>query len=338
MKKILRLLSLSVVTLIGITAFSVSTSAQNALEQECDKIYNEQFLILRRSEQSQAYLAAKEYLEKCSHLDRQGVDVIQKYLKAWIVKYEWGKLLSAFDTAFNNKDLPNIYKYGKEILTKTPEEMAKLEQLRLVKDSGISVRIKMGYAGYIAEQKKITAYRKDAITYAKQAIEIIESGKAPDSWQPFKDKEDTLAWLNFILGYITSSNGSATYFYKTLIYNSTLKTDLSAYYHLANYYSTQHQRVTNTINEKCLTGASVTNECKALIREQEAWYDLWFDVSAHIACLDKNQANGKSPTQMLKEIFKNDYNFMEESANEVIDCKSLPQKPLIDPATKLNVK
>jgi len=45
------------------------------------------------------------------------------------------------------------------------------------------------------------AFNNDASKYAEKAIHLIEGGKTPETWAPFKSKEDTLGSLYYALGF-----------------------------------------------------------------------------------------------------------------------------------------
>ena len=47
----------------------------------------------------------------------------------------------------------------------------------------LKVLIDLAYAGYAS---KNPAFSADAITYAKKAMQLIEAGKAPETWDPYR--------------------------------------------------------------------------------------------------------------------------------------------------------
>lgn len=317
-----------VVTAIGIAVFAVPIFSQNLSDQECDKIYNEQFLRTDRKAE-RPYLAAKEYLEKCPQGDKE----IRAYLKNWVVKYEWLKLLFDFEVAFGKDDFPNIYKYGREILDKSPEEMAELIRLKVATgNENVGVTIKMGFAGYNAERKSNnTSYRSDATKYAKQAIEILNSGKAPNEWKPFKDKEDALAWLHFALGYMLREplpKDSAAYFYKSSQYNSPIKSTTATSYYIFKYFMSEYVKINKTIEEKCPTDLLNTDECRTLDEKRNFWQEVTI-------CLDMNQRDKNDSLKKLSETFKTEYSIINRDRDY---CDSLFRKVFPDSSTKPDIK
>lgn len=344
MKKTLRILTLGIVTMIGVVALTIPANAQDddeakqKLVGECNKIYNERFLKERKERPTEAYKSSKEWLEKCVDVDAD----IQKYLKEWNIKYEWAVLQLDFETAFGKDDYPNIYKNGREILGKSSGEMAELIRLKAATgNESVGVTAKMGFAGYNAERKSnITSYRSDATNYSKQAIQMLESGKAPNEWKPFTGKEDALAWLYFGLGYMwreASPKDSAASFYKSSMYNTPIKSTTATYYYISNYYKSEYDRVVKALKDKCV-GVPDNDECKALDQEQLAWIDRWADALARAVKLGgTKEPAAKDWTNTLSEIFKARYKIeedkpREEAVNEYVN--SVQTKPLPDPSTK----
>jgi hypothetical protein len=335
MKKTLRFLTLGIATLIGITALAVPTLAQDdeakqKKAEECNKIYNEKFVEKRRTDEVAAYNGAKEYLEKCTGLEPE----IETYVKNWVTKYEWLNLLKNFNTSVDKNDFPNIYKYGKDILNKDSNAMAELIKLKVATgDENISTMIKMGYAGYPAEKAKNTAFRNDATNYAKMAIQILDNGKTITDWKPFKDKDDASAWLCFALGYMwreASPKDAAGYFYKSSMYNASIKTSAATYFYISTFYQNEYLRVNKKINDKCV-GVPDNDECKALDLEQDAWMDRLADALARAVKLGGTPAQIEDWTKTLKAIFKQRYN-TEEGVMEYVN--TVQSKPLPDPATE----
>ncbi|PYS83308.1 MAG: hypothetical protein DMF70_06875, partial [Acidobacteria bacterium] len=55
----------------------------------------------------------------------------------------------------------------------------------------VKVLIALGYEGVGAStQARNETFNNEAASYALKAIQLIESGKTPDTWAPFKNKED----------------------------------------------------------------------------------------------------------------------------------------------------
>ena len=89
----------------------------------------------------------------------------------------------------NEKKFAEAYSTGAKILADEPNYLR--------------AQIDLGYAGYLAASAKNESFNTTALDYARKAIQAIESGKAPTEWAPFKGKDDTLAYLNYAVGFLT---------------------------------------------------------------------------------------------------------------------------------------
>jgi hypothetical protein len=333
MKKTLRYLTSGIATLIGIAALAVPTFAQDPSPQdeECAKIY-ENFGKVRKTDETQARKYAQEYLDKCKG---KAAD-IDDYLTKWVTKYDWIKLNQDFNTAFEKDDFATLYSKGKQILDTTPDAMANLITLKVANgNENVDATLKMGYAGYQAEKAKNTSYRNDAVNYAKTAIQMLESGKAPNSWWKFKGKDDALAWLNFGIGFMwreAMPKDAAVYFYKSSMYESTIKSFPSIYIFIANFYESQYRKQTAENDKKFPPGSPESPESKAADELAFAWMDRWADALARaIKLASPQEPNKKAWTETLTQIFKARYN-TEEGVAEYIN--TVQSKPLPDPTTE----
>jgi hypothetical protein len=88
-------------------------------------------------------------------------------------------------------------------------------------------------------------YNGDTISYAKKAIDLIESGVTTQSrwgvFEPFETREKALAWLNYTIGYISyfrlkEGKKAIPYFYKATQYKGEFKYDAFVYQAVAIHY------------------------------------------------------------------------------------------------------
>src|SRR5262249_21065095 len=150
----------------------------------------------------------------------------------------------------NEKKWDEAYKVGARILQDEPDYLR--------------AQIDLAYAGYLAASAKNETHNAEALAYAAKAIQAIESGKVPASlqdiagptgsgigpgqpptgaaastWAPFKSKDDTLAYLNYAVGYLnlkTDTNKAIDSLLKAASYESDIKKTPSTYYFLAVAY------------------------------------------------------------------------------------------------------
>ncbi|MGB9182331.1 MAG: hypothetical protein WCB68_24085 [Pyrinomonadaceae bacterium] len=230
MNKMIQLLALvALLATLSLTAFAQGTTAPastGAAQQCTDESKNAKYEIFRAkrtTDQAAAYAAAKDYLAMCPNDN----DEIAQYLKKWVGSYEKEtRKIQLPRLIYDEKKFPEAFTLGKQILADDPENLA--------------VIMNLGYAGYVAMQAtKSEAFNAESATYAKRAIQLIESGKTPEDWKPFKNKEDALGWLNYTLGINSIKSNpteSASYFYQVAQHESDVKKLPLTYYYLAVSY------------------------------------------------------------------------------------------------------
>ena len=135
----------------------------------------------------------------------------------------------------NEKKFDDAYKVGARILADEPDYLR--------------AQIDLGYAGYLAASNKDESHNADAVAHARKAITAIEGGKAPTEWAPFKGKDDTLAYLNYAVGFLTLKTSPETAIdslIKAVQYESDIKKTASTYYFLAVAYESGPYKTLST--------------------------------------------------------------------------------------------
>lgn len=227
--------------------FAQDTAATPAAGQcnleERDKLYNDKFYpnysLTKATAQQQeiAYQAAKEYVAKFPNCENQPqIDFINK----WIPKYEelvksrkFEALANSFNEKVKAKDTAGVFTTGKEVLAVRPDYM--------------NVNLYIVDAGYQSAQKKVNTYNAETVALAKQLINDINNGKTPpdNNWSPFTSKDETLAWMNYTVGFVTHNTNkkeAAPYFYKTVQLNSPLKNSYFPYLFIAEMYLDEYTK------------------------------------------------------------------------------------------------
>jgi len=169
-----------------------------------------------------AYETAKVYLQRHGKENDQYV----QYIIAWVADYEKGiHRNELWKLAYTDRNFVEAFKLGKQVLAESPEHLDSL--------------IALGNAGYLAAGAQNESYNSEALAYAQKAIQLIESGKTPEAWDPFKGKEDTLAYLYATVGLIklkTAPTEAIDALLKTAQLNSELKKVPSTYIYLGSAY------------------------------------------------------------------------------------------------------
>ena len=200
------------------------TPAQGACTDEAKTALYTDFTTFRTTDPTKAYEAGKKYLV-CS----QAEDQYTAYLKKWVTAYEKeSRKIKMVPMLYGDKKYEEALGLGKAILGDEPEN------LRVIID--------LGYGSYLAAVSlKNESFNTDALNYARKAIQMIESGKAPASWAPFKGKDDTLAYLYDVVGRLSlkdNPGAAVSSFIKKAQFDTDLKKDPWTYYFIAAAYET----------------------------------------------------------------------------------------------------
>ena len=262
-----RRLALAGLMVLSVVIFGSRQSV--VLAQETDdpvkiEIYK-RFYDNAKTNPNAAYPAARDYLAKYSKDKDQYVDYIQK----WIVVYERDERKRNLPGLINEKKFAEAYATGAKILADEP--------------GYLRAQIDLGYAGYIAASAKNDSFNTTALDYARKAIQAIESGKQPTEWAPFKGKDDTLAYLNYAVGYLilkTEPDNSINSLLRAAQYDSEIKKTPSTYYFLAAAYESGPYKTLSTAYQEKYAGKPETPESKAALEKLNAVMDRIVDAYA----------------------------------------------------------
>ena len=232
-----------------------------------------------------AYQAAKEYMARYNKED----DQYTRYLKTWIAAYEAdekARRLAAEKAdreqqllgTFTQKDFAKAYGMAKQVLADNPDN--------------VKVLIALGYEGVIAStEARNESFNADAANYAQKAIQLIESGKTPDSWAPFKNKEDVLASLYYAVGFYylkPKPESSIPNFIKAAQIDSDRKSATSTYYYLAlAYQNGSYKRLSDDFSKR-FANQPESPESKAALESINKVVDKMIDAYARAVALAGN--------------------------------------------------
>jgi hypothetical protein len=307
-------------------------AAPTAQDKECDDLYN-QFVDLwaTKKDQAAAFPIGKQYMEKCG----TRADKFTEYVKGRVEKYEAATLRFNFEKEISKgaNGIPaDVYKYGKQLLAQKADDQ--------------SVVTALGFYGAQAYQKGDKGYKADAVTYSKQAIQMIESGGVPmggtppkEKWDPFTSKDEALAWLNYGLGVVAvgenATSDAVGYFYKSSQIPSSVTKAYNIYYLGAAYDASEVAKAYDAY--KKFDGQDVSPESTAA---QNVWYQT-MDRAMEFYARAINAAGADAQGQQIKdkamtaltELYKIRHNNETKGMTEYI--ASVGNKPLPDPKSPL---
>src|SRR5690349_168885 len=309
--------------LVALAAGAAGTRQFAVSAQETDdpvkiEIYK-RFVDNRVPNPTAAYQAARDYLTKYQKDKDQYTDYLQK----WVAAYERDDRKRQLGGLINEKKFAEAYTVGQRILTDEPDYLR--------------AQIDLGYAGYLAASNKDESHNAEALMYARKAIQAIEAGKAPSEWAPFKGKDDTLAYLNYAVGFLTLKNNpdqAIDSLIKAASYESDIRRTPSTYYFLAVAYETGPYKTLSTAYQNTYANKPETPESKAALDKLNVLMDRIIDAYARAiqtAGSDpKSEASRKDWLAQLTNYYKFRHNNSDAGLTEFIAAsmqKPLPPKP-----------
>lgn len=334
MKTIINLVTIgATVALLAITAAANPLSRTETLVQDqCTQENRDAWYATFREtyktdQQPKAYDAAKKYLTACT----EETD-ITKYLKKWVGAYEKEtRKIRLPQLLYNDKNYAEAFKLGKEILADEPDNL--------------KVLVDLGYGGYLASASNNTAFDADGITYARKAIQMIESGKTVENWHPFPNQNEALAFLNYYVGVTTLKQDPAaalTLLIKAANYDSSLKKSPFTYDRIAVAYENGPYAKQSAEYKDKFGGKDETPESKLAFENINQLIDRMIDAYARAVAAagsdSKVQAQKTVWNESLTTWYKYRHKDSVEGLNEMIAgilTKPLPPEPT--PLTSLPV-
>ena len=314
-------LRLMLAAVLGLTLAAHRSSVVFAQETDDPvkiEIYK-RFVDNRLPNPAAAYQAARDYLNKYNKDKDQYTD----YLSKWTAAYERDERKRNLPIYINEKKFAEAYSTGARILSDEPNYLR--------------AQIDLGYAGYLAASAKNEQFNSTALDYARTAIQAIESGKSPNEWAPFKGKDDTLAYLNYAVGYLTlktSPDQAIDSLIKAAQYESDIKKTPSTYYFLAVAYESGPYKTLSAAYQKDFADKPETPASKAALEKLGTVMDRIVDAYARaIAAAGTDAKTQQSRTEWTAQMttyYKFRHNNTDAGLTEFISSalqRPLPPKP-----------
>ena len=310
---------LGLAVLLALSVMTIGGRASQVVAQETDDpakiaIYK-RFYDNRVPNPAAAYQAARDYLQKYNKDKDQYIDYLQK----WVTLYERDERKQNLPNLINEKKFAEAYSTGAKILADEPNYLR--------------AQIDLAYAGYLAASAKNESFNTTALEYARTAIREIESGKAPADWAPFKGKDDTLAYLNYAVGFLTLKTTPDTAIdalLKAAQYNSDIKKTPSTYYFLAVAYESGPYKTMSAAYQTEFANKPETPQSKAALEKVNVVMDRIIDAYARaIATAGTDPKTEQSRKEWLTQA-SNYYKFRHGGSDAGLTefIASVLQKPL----------
>lgn len=362
----LMLLTVGATNLISGTATAVS--AQETDDQVKIDIYK-RFYENRIPNPALAYQAARDYLQRYPKDKDQYTD----YLKEWMVFYERDDRKRRLPILINEKNFSESFRVGNQILTDEPEFLRTIIDLgyagylaatycaNVITEAGDTPRKIAERCGVAADEASrlnsnavldgplpvgqafklpsaaASNFNAPALANARKAIQLIESGKAPSEWTPYKGKDDTLAHLYYAVASLnlrTAPDQAIDPILKVAQLNSELKKSPSTYFYLAYAYETGPYRTLSTAYQTNYADKPETPESKAALERLNVMIDRLIDAYARAVAAAGSDPKAQSAKAgwlaTLTNYYKFRHNNSDAGLNELIQTvlsKPIPPKP-----------
>ena len=331
MKKIIGLIAICLATTF--TAFPAlaqttqpqkpaATPAATTQNPECTPetklaLYNE-FRKLFKTEQAKANEIAKKWLA-CPEV--AGEEQITPYLKNFVTLYEKASRKDKIhELVYGSKDYVKALELAKQVLAEEPDNL--------------KVLIDFAYAGYAS---KNPTYQADTMANAKKAIQLIESGKTLENWNPYASKDEALGYLYNTIGSLAVQKNAADGLpdlIKAAQFEGKLKKLPFTYGTIAEAYEAGPYAKQSEEYKAKYGGKDETPESKLALENINQIIDRMIDAYARAVALAGNDAQyaaaKKQWMESLNTWYKFRHNQTDTGLNEMIAgilAKPLPSLP-----------
>ena len=301
-----------------------ATTVQDQCTPEAKTALYKTFTDSRKEDQPKAYEAAKKYLA-CPAAAEVTPDEqkIIDYLKKWSTAYEEGmKKITFIKVLYTDKNFPEAFKLGKEILAVEPDNLKVLAHLAA--------------NGYVAVPKN-PQLAAESLEYARKALQLLDSGQNVDDWAPLPNREAAVAYSNFTVGTLTVEKepaNSLKYFIKSAQFETPLKKSPFTYAYIAGAYETGPYAKMSEEYKAKFGGKDETPESKLILANINQIVERMIDGYARAVALagtDSQYATQKplwveSLTTWYKYLHNNSDAGMTEYIAGVL-AKPLPPEP-----------
>ncbi|HEX2268457.1 MAG TPA: hypothetical protein VHH35_02940, partial [Pyrinomonadaceae bacterium] len=306
------------------TAPANTSAPQGDCSQEAKDANYKIFRETLKSDQPKAYEAAKKYLAcPASATPTEAETKIVEYLTRWTKLYDEGsKKNKLTQLLYVDKKYAEAFALGKEILAAEPEYV-----------KGI---VDLGANGYLVAPLKNEQLTNDAVQFARQGLQMLESGKAPTEWGPLQNKDVATAYLNYTIGALTVEKdpaGALKHLIRSAQFETPLKKSAFTYALIAGAYETGPYAKQSADYKAMYLGKDETPESKLALANINQLVDRMIDGYARAVALAGADSNLATQKAAWQENLTNLYKYRHESEtglNEMIAgilAKPLPPEP-----------
>jgi hypothetical protein len=211
---------------------------------------------------------------------------------------------------------------GKEILATEPENL--------------QVLVDLGANAYLLPPLKDAALTADGLGYAQKALQLLESGKVLENWDPLGSKDVALAYLNYSIGALTlekDPSAALKNLLKVAQFETPLKKEPYTYAYIAGAYETGPY-FKQSEAYKIYAGKDETPESKLALANIHQLVDRMIDAYARAVALAGSNPQFATAKSSWNDSLTTWYKFRNADKIEGMDqlvagilSKPLPPEP-----------
>jgi hypothetical protein len=300
----------------------------------------------------------QDYMTKYGTPPDQYSDFVSKQLKNLTDRLAALPLKTAYallNEGVTGKNWKKAFDGAREVIRLEPKETVKLDMNLYM--------AQLGYDLAFASPPDST-YNGDTLNHAKNALRMMDAGTVSDAtpaannttvqnWggggaYALKTKDNASAWMNFIIGRLTSDTNkdtsralavfkeAAPYYYKSVKYESPdIKKLPLPYQNIGRYYLEELNAKVDEFNRTCKNLTEDTDQCKNIREMQLGYADRGLDAYARALKVAKDdpklsQTFKDNLSKTVAQVYNARYK-KAEGVNEYV--AAVMTKPFVDPAT-----
>src|SRR5215213_10565602 len=297
-----------------------------ACTQEAKDALYQSFLKNVKADQAKAYDEAKKYLA-CPAAGEvtEAQQKIIDYLKNFVAKYDAAmKKVNYRVKIYNEKKYAEAYAMGKAILATEPDNL--------------QVLVDLGANAYLLPPLKDAALTAEGLGYAQKALQMLDSGKTLESWDPLGSKDVAVSYLNYSIGTLTvekDPSGALKNLLKAAQFETpSLKKAPYTYAYIAGAYETGPYAKQSEEYKVKYSGKDETPESKLALANINQLVDRMIDAYARAVALAGSNADFAQVKTGWNESLTTWYKFRNADKTDGLDqviagilSKPLPPEP-----------
>jgi hypothetical protein len=199
------------------------------------------------------------------------------------------------------------------------------------------VLVDLGANAYLLPPLKNDQLTAEGLSAAQKALQMIESGKTLEDWNPLASKDEAVAYLNYSIGTLTlekDPSGALKNLIKVAQFETPLKKSPYTYAYIAGAYETGPYAKMSDEYKRLYQGKDETPESKLMLANINQLVDRMIDAYARAVALAGADAKFATAKTGWNESLTQWYKFRNSDKTDGMDqliagilSKPLPPEP-----------